>query len=85
LLILTIALVLISAIMVIFSSLITIILLLQDTGASWDGFTPNYTFLIPLIIIGFAYSIFAGALWSSIPYVVLPHTLGTAFGLASAV
>ena len=45
----------------------------------------NWSFLAPLILLGIAYSIYAGALWSSIPYVVKPNTLGTAFGLCTAV
>jgi hypothetical protein len=36
-------------------------------------------------MMGFAYSIYAGALWSSIPYVVKPNTIGTAFGLCTAI
>jgi MFS family permease len=36
-------------------------------------------------MVGLAYSIYAAAIWGSIPYVVLPHTVGTAFGLAMAV
>lgn len=59
--------------------LITMILVAQDYQ------TANYTFLIPLILLGFAYSIYAGALWSSVPYVVKPNTLGTAFGLCTSV
>ena len=41
--------------------------------------------LIPLCMIGTAYSIYAAAIWGSIPYVVLPHTVGTAFGLCMAI
>lgn len=45
----------------------------------------NYLCLIPLILLGFAYSIYASSLWTSIPYVVLKSTLGTAFGLCTSV
>jgi len=38
-----------------------------------------------LILLGIAYSIYAGALWSSIPYVVPAPQLGTAFGLCTSV
>jgi MFS family permease len=31
---------------------------------------PNYICLGPLILVGFGYSIYASALWSSIPYIV---------------
>jgi MFS family permease len=44
-----------------------------------------YNELGPLCLVGLAYSIYAAAIWGSIPYVVLPHTVGTAFGLAMAV
>lgn len=50
-----------------------------------DYIGPNWSFLAPLIILGLAYSVYAGALWSSIPYVVKPNTLGTAFGLCTAI
>lgn len=50
-----------------------------------DYIEPNWSFLAPLIILGLAYSVYAGALWSSIPYVVKPNTLGTAFGLCTAI
>lgn len=39
----------------------------------------------PLCMVGLAYSIYAAAIWGSIPYVVAPHTVGTAFGLAMAI
>ena len=45
----------------------------------------NWSFLLPLILLGVAYSIYAGALWSSIPYVVPAPQLGTAFGLCTSV
>ncbi len=47
--------------------------------------SPNYIVLVPLILIGIAYSIYASALWSSIPYLVLPRTLGTAFGIVTSI
>ena len=34
--------------------------------------------------LGFAYSIYASALWGSIPYAVNPKTIGSAFGLTTA-
>lgn len=39
----------------------------------------------PLILIGIAYSIYAAALWTSIPYVVEAKTIGTAFGFCTAI
>lgn len=47
--------------------------------------SPNYSCLLPLILVGFGYSIYASALWSSIPYIVKPKTIGSAFGLATSV
>lgn len=41
--------------------------------------------LIPQALLGFGYSVYAAALWGSIPYVVAPRTIGTAFGLTTAV
>ncbi len=45
---------------------------------------PNFICLIPLILVGFGYSIYASALWSSIPYLVIPRTIGSAFGLVTS-
>jgi MFS family permease len=45
---------------------------------------PNFICLVPLILIGFGYSIYASALWSSIPYLVIPRTIGSAFGLVTS-
>jgi len=44
-----------------------------------------YTEILPLVLIGIGYSIYAAALWSSIPYVVEPRTMGTAFGFCTAI
>jgi MFS family permease len=39
----------------------------------------------PLVLTGIGYSIYASAIWGSVPYVVEPHTVGTAFGLTTAI
>jgi len=39
----------------------------------------------PLVLVGLGYCIYGAAIWASIPYVVKPHTLGTAFGVTTAV
>lgn len=39
----------------------------------------------PLVLIGIGYSIYAAALWGSIPYVVESRTVGTAFGFCTAI
>ena len=44
-----------------------------------------YTEVLPLVLIGIGYSIYAAALWGSIPYVVEPRTMGTAFGFCTAI
>jgi len=43
-----------------------------------------YTGLIPLIMIGLSYSIYASALWPMIPIVISEKYLGTAFGITLA-
>ena len=44
-----------------------------------------YEGLLPLILIGISYSIYAAALWPMIPIVVKEEYLGTAFGVAIAI
>lgn len=44
-----------------------------------------YNELIPLIFTGFGYSIYAAAIWGSVPYVVPAKSVGTAFGLATSI
>lgn len=44
-----------------------------------------YSEIGPLILVGIGYSIYAAALWGSIPYVVEPKTVGTAFGFCTAI
>lgn len=39
----------------------------------------------PLILVGIGYSLYAAALWGSIPYVVEARTVGTAFGFCTAI
>ena len=40
--------------------------------------------LLPQTLLGIGYSVYAAALWGSIPYCVNPKNLGTAFGLTTA-
>jgi len=44
-----------------------------------------YNELYPLILTGIGYSIYASAIWGSVPYVVSENAVGTAFGLATAI
>ena len=41
--------------------------------------------MYPLVLTGIGYSIYAAAIWGSIPYVVPQNTVGTAFGIATAI
>lgn len=41
----------------------------------------SYLGLIPIILLGLVYSIFAAVIWSMIPLVVKPKVVGTAYGL----
>jgi len=36
-------------------------------------------------MVGIGYSIYAAAIWGSVPYVVNPESIGTAFGLTTAI
>jgi MFS family permease len=44
-----------------------------------------YSEVGPLVMVGIGYSIYAAALWGSIPYVVQARTVGTAFGFCTAI
>lgn len=44
-----------------------------------------YYELYPLVLTGIGYSIYASAIWGSVPYVVKPNLVGTAFGLATSI
>ncbi|CAH0519963.1 unnamed protein product [Peronospora belbahrii] len=43
------------------------------------------TLYVPLVLQGVAYSVFAAALWPSIPYVVEAKHVGTAYGAVTAI
>jgi len=40
---------------------------------------------LPMVIIGLSYSVYAAAMWPSVSYIVEQRTLGTAYGLITAV
>lgn len=44
-----------------------------------------YNETYPLVVIGIGYSIYASACWGSVPYVVRPQSVGTAFGITTAI
>ncbi|KAF0691106.1 Aste57867_17604 [Aphanomyces stellatus] len=45
----------------------------------------DVTFWVPLVLQGLAYCVFAAALWPSIPYVVEPHMVGSAYGAITSI
>ena len=45
----------------------------------------SYLELIPLVMVGIGYSIYCAAIWGSIPYTVGENSVGTAFGLCTAI
>jgi MFS family permease len=48
------------------------------------GFTSIST-IPPLVIMGVAYSVYASAIWPSVPLVVKEHQLGTAYGVVTSI
>ena len=49
-----------------------------------DGDKPVYP-IFYMVLMGLGYSIYASVMWASIPYLVEPKTIGTAFGVATSV
>ena len=47
--------------------------------------TRNNLIFLPLSLLGLGYSVYAAALWGSVPYVCDPKQIGTAYGLVTAV
>ena len=46
---------------------------------------PQWLCLVPLVLLGIGYSVYAAALWGCIPYTVPPRLVGTAYGMCTAV
>lgn len=72
------------ALMIMFSSFIVfaaciITMILPDNDEI------DWIVMLPLAMLGVGYSVYASALWGSIPYVVKPKVVGTAFGITTAV
>ena len=44
-----------------------------------------YNEVYPLVLTGIGYSIYAAAIWGSVPYVVNSAQVGSAFGMATAI
>lgn len=74
------------ALFIMFSSVFILLACIITTliSPSEDG-DPNYVCLIPLILLGIGYSVYAAALWGCIPYTVPSRLIGTAYGLCTAV
>lgn len=49
-----------------------------------DSHKPIYP-IFYMILLGLGYSIYASVMWASIPYLVEPKTIGTAFGVATSI
>ena len=45
----------------------------------------NNAIFLPLSMLGLGYSVYAAALWGSVPYVCEPKQIGTAYGLVTSV
>lgn len=71
------------ALLITFSSVVLIIAF--TASMNMNECYQCYNEVIPLTLVGVGYSIYAAAIWGSIPYIVKPHTVGTAFGLATAI
>ena len=76
---------LIILVFIVISSSVVILTATLITMALPDYDEKNYIVLLPLTFMGVGYSIYAAVIWGSIPYVVAPRTLGTAFGLTTAI
>ena len=44
-----------------------------------------YNEMVPLVLSGIGYAIYATVIWGSIPYTVPPEAVGSAFGLVTAI
>ena len=69
----------VSSVMILLACLITMVIPDSEPGKL------NGLIFIPLTFLGFGYSVYAAALWGSIPYVCNPKQIGTAYGLCTAV
>ena len=70
-----------------FSSLIitiSMVICMIQKGSPDPATVKDTSVLLPLILLGVGYSIYACALWGSIPYTVADHLFGSAFGLCTS-
>ena len=68
-----------SSVFILLACIVTMLIPPTDPG------NPQYLVLIPLILLGLGYSVYAAALWGCIPYTVPARLIGTAYGLTTAV
>jgi len=69
-----------------FVTISSFLLIIAFTTSAFLPDTPGSKLeIIPLVIIGIAYSVYCSAIWGSIPYAVTPQTVGTAFGICTAI
>lgn len=69
-----------SSVLILLAALITMLI---PSSTPEEG--PEYLCLIPLILLGIGYSVYAAALWGCIPYTVPARLVGTAYGLCTAI
>jgi len=62
-----------------------ILIIAYGTSSMMSECYQCYNELYPLVLTGVGYSIYAAAIWGSIPYIVDENSVGTAFGLATAI
>ena len=60
-------------------------MVIPDSVKAEDGGHMNKLIFIPLSMLGLGYSVYAAALWGSVPYVCEPKQIGTAYGLVTSV
>ena len=63
---------------------LSMIIVMLQKGTD-DPNVQDKSVLIPYVLLGVGYSVYACALWGSIPYVVPEKLLGSAFGLCTAI
>ena len=51
---------------------------MPDCSACWYS-------VMPMVLLGIGYSLYAAVMWASIPLVVKPEAVGTAFGVTTSV
>lgn len=63
---------------------LSMIIVMLQKGTD-DPNVQDKSILLPYVLLGVGYSVYACALWGSIPYVVPEKLLGSAFGLCTAI